>query len=239
MLGVFLRRQRLRSGSCRMTVTLVRRLAAPAQIALFLSGCSLNPLPPTADRPVKIVVLGDSLSAGFGLPWGAGFPERLEHALQDEGVGVTIVNAGVSGDTVSDGLRRLDRSVPEGTEAVIIELAANDAERGIDPNLTKAALGSMLRRLQERHIQVLLTGFRAPPSKGPGYVRAFAAIYPSLASTYSFILYPDILDGVSGNSRLIQLDGEHPNADGVNVIVERILPQVEQLIARVRAARRS
>lgn len=221
-----------------MRATLIRRLAALFPIALFLSCCSPNPLPATGDRPVQIVVLGDSLSAGFGLPWGTGFPERLEQTLKEKGVAVTIVNAGVSGDTVSDGLRRLDRSVPAGTEAVIIELGANDAEHGIDPNVTKAALDSMLRRLQERHIQVLLTGFRAPSSMGPSYGRAFAAIYPALAAAYSYIWYPDILDGVAGNAALIQLDGEHPNADGVNVIVELITPRVEELVARVHAARR-
>jgi acyl-CoA thioesterase I len=206
-------------------------------IAFSFSCCSLGPVPVNGERPIKIVVLGDSLSAGFGLLWRAGFPERLERALRDIGIAVTIVNAGVSGDTVSDGLRRLDRSVPEDSDAVIIELGANDAERGINPSLTGAALGSILQRLQERHIQVLLAGFRAPPSKGPAYGRAFAAIYPSLTATYSFVWYPDILDGVAGNSSLIQVDGEHPNAAGVDVIVERILPQVEELITRARAVR--
>jgi acyl-CoA thioesterase-1 len=221
-----------------MTAALVRHLIALAPIGLFLCCCALNSLPATGDRPVKIVVLGDSLSAGFGLPWGAGFPERLEQVLRDKGIAAAIVNEGVSGDVVSDGLRRLDRAVPADTDAVIIELGANDAERGVNPSVTEAALGDILRRLQDRHIPVLLTGFRAPPSRGPAYVRAFAAIYPSLASTYSYVWYPDILDGVGGNSALIQLDGEHPNAEGVNVIVERILPQVEQLIARVRGGPR-
>ncbi|HMK71581.1 MAG TPA: arylesterase [Xanthobacteraceae bacterium] len=221
-----------------MTATLVRRLAALVPIALVLSCSPPDPLPAAGDRPVKIVVLGDSLSAGFGLPWGAGFPERLAQTLKLKGIAVTIVNAGVSGDTASDGLNRLDRSVPEDTEAVIIEVGANDAERGIDPNVTKAALGSILQRLQERHIQVLLTGFHAPASLGPAYGRAFAAIYPSLASTYSFVWYPDIVDGVAGNSALIQFDGEHPNAAGVDVIVARIMPRVEDLIARVRGKRR-
>jgi acyl-CoA thioesterase-1 len=184
------------------------------------------------------VVLGDSLSAGFGLPWGAGFPERLEQVLRDKGIFVTIVNAGVSGDTVSDGLRRLNWSVPRDTEAVIIELGANDAERKVDTHVTRAAFRSILRQLQRRNIQVLLTGFRAPASNGPAYASDFASIYPSLAATYSFIWYPEILDGVRGHSALTQLDREHPSADGVNVIVERILPKVEQLIARVRATRR-
>lgn len=208
-------------------------------ITFFLNCCSAVPLPATVDRPVNIVVLGDSLSAGFGVPRDAAFPSRLEQALQDKGLAVTVADAGVSGDTVSDGLRRLDRSVPEGTEAVILELGANDAERRVDPKVTKTALDNILRRLKDRHIEVLLTGFRAPPDKGPGYARAFDAIYPALAKTYSFVWYPFILDGVAGDRRFIQLDGEHPNADGVTVIVEHILPQAEQLIARVRATRGS
>jgi acyl-CoA thioesterase-1 len=208
-------------------------------IAFSFGCCSLDPVPVpvNGERPIKIVVLGDSLSAGFGLLWGYGFTEKLERALKDKGIAVTVVNAGVSGDTVSDGLQRLDKSVPEGSDAVIIELGANDAERGINPSLTQAALGSILQRLQDRHIPVLLAGFRAPPDKGPAYGRAFAAIYPSLASTYSYVWYPDIIDGVAGNSSLIQIDGEHPNAAGVNVIVERILPQVEELITRTRTVR--
>jgi acyl-CoA thioesterase I len=238
MLEMSARCQHTYLDSWRMTVTVIGRLAALVPIALFLSCCSPKALPVTGDHPVKIVMLGDSLAAGFGLLWSPNFPERLEQVLREKGYAVTVVNAGVSGDTASDGLRRLDSSVPEGTDALIIELGANDAERGIDPNVTKAALAAILQRMKERHIQVLLTGFIAPPSKGPAYDRAFAAIYPSLASTYSFVWYPDILEGVAGNSSLIQLDGEHPNAEGVKVIVEHILPRVEDLIDRVRKARR-
>jgi acyl-CoA thioesterase I len=214
-----------------------RHLTAFFLITLFLSCCTPIRELATTDRPVKIVVLGDSLSAGFGLPWDAAFSARLEQVLHDKGIAVTIANAGVSGDTVADGLRRLDSSVPDGTEAVILELGANDAERGVNPYSTKAALDNILRRLKNRHIEVLLTGWRASPNMDPEYVRTFDAIYPALASIYSFIWYPFILDGVAADNRLIQIDGEHPNADGVNVIVERILPQVEKLIARVRAAR--
>ncbi len=215
----------------------VRPLMTLVLVTVSLSCCSPIREAATGDSPVKIVVLGDSLSAGFGVPWNAAFPTRLEQALRDKGISVTVANAGVSGDTASDGLHRLDRSVPEGTEAVILELGANDAERGLNPNETKAALDSILRHLKDRHIEVLLTGWRASPNMGPDYVRAVDAIYPELASAYSCVLYPFILDGVAGDPRLIQIDGEHPNADGVNVIVERILPRVEEVIARVRAAR--
>ena len=233
-----MRRQHSRSDSCRTTADLVRRLTGLVLIALFLNCYSPNRLLASADRPVKIVVLGDLLASGFGLLFSPALPERLEQVLRAKGYAVTIVNAGVGGDTVADGLRRLGSSVPEGTEAVIIELGPNDAERGVDPNVTRAGLASMLQWFKQRHIQVLLTGMRAAPSMGPAYVHAFAAIYPSLASTYSFVWYPYILDGVAGNRALIQLDGEHPNAAGVNVIVTRMLPRVEELIARVRAARR-
>lgn len=216
-----------------------RYLVALALTAVFLGGCSPMHLPTTADRPVKIVVLGNSFSAGFGVPWDAAFPARLEQALQAKGIAVTVANAGVSGDTVSDGLRRLDRSVPNGTEAVILELGANDAERGVDPNATKAALDGIFRQLKTRHIEVLLIGMRAPADKGPDYARAFDAIYATLASTYSYVWYPYLLDGVAGDPRLIQIDGEHPNDDGVNVIVERIMPKAEELIERVHTARGS
>lgn len=236
MLGMFTRRGHTGFSSLRMTVALAQRLAVLIAIALFSTCSSSHSLPVSGDRPVKIVVLGDSLAAGFGLLWFPAFPERLEQVLRQNGFAVSVVNAGVSGDTVSDGLARLDKSVPEDTDALIIELGANDAERGIDPNVTRAALAAILQRMKERHIQVLLTGMWAPADKGEAYARAFAAIYPSLAAHYSFVWYPFILEGVAGNPALIQPDGEHPNVEGVDVIVQHILPRVEELIARVRAA---
>ena len=189
--------------------------------------------------PVKIVVLGDSLTAGFGLPVESAFPSRLAEALKGKAPGVTIANAGVSGDTASGGLDRLDWSVPEGTNAVIVELGANDAMRGLDPALTKAALDKILRKLEGRHIVVLLAGMEAPRNMGPDYSRAFDAIYPALASTHPVVFYPFFLDGVAADPKLNQADGIHPNAAGVDVIVARILPRVEELIARARAARGS
>lgn len=190
-----------------------------------------------ADRPVKIVVLGDSLSAGLGLPTDSAFPARLAQALKAKGIAVSVANAGVSGDTASGGLGRLDWSVPEGTGAVIVELGANDALRGIDPKLTKTALDTILNKLKERHIAVLLAGMEAPRNMGSDYVQAFDAIYPALASTHPVTFYPFFLDGVATDPKLNQGDGLHPNAAGVDVIVARMLPQVEELIARVRAAR--
>jgi acyl-CoA thioesterase-1 len=192
-----------------------------------------------AERPVKIVVLGDSLSAGFGLPLDAAFPARLAAALKAKGIAATIGNAGVSGDTASGGLNRLDWSVPEGTDAVILELGANDALRGLDPDLTKTALNTILGKLKDRHIVVLLAGMQAPRNMGPDYARDFDAIYPTLASTHPVVFYPFFLDGVAADPKLNQGDGLHPNAAGVDAIVARILPRVEELIARARAARGS
>jgi acyl-CoA thioesterase I len=192
-----------------------------------------------AERPVKLVVLGDSLTAGFGLPVQAAFPERLARALKAKGIAATVVNAGVSGDTASGGLGRLGWSVPADTDAVIVELGANDALRGIDPTITKTALEAILSKLDERHISVLLAGMEAPRNMGPDYVRGFDAIYPALASTHHVVFYPFFLDGVAADPKLNQADGLHPNAAGVDVIVGRMLPQVEELVSRARAARGS
>jgi len=195
--------------------------------------------PAGTDRPVKIVVLGDSLTAGLGLPDDATFPARLRTALKARGLAVEIANAGVSGDTTSGGLARVDWSVPEGTDAVILELGANDALRGIDPKVTHAALARLLRHLNERGIAVLLCGMRAPRNMGPDYVRSFDAIYPALAKSYDLVFYEFFLDGVAADPKLNQADGIHPNAAGVEIIVKRLMPKVEELISRVRSRRSS
>ncbi len=192
-----------------------------------------------ADAPVKIVALGDSLTAGLGLPVQSAFPEKLARALEAKGIAATVANAGVSGDTASGGLSRLDWSVPEGTDAVVLELGANDALRGIDPQVTRKALAEIVRRLQERHIAVLLCGMFAPRNMGPDYVQAFDAIFPALASERGLVFYPFFLEGVATDPKLNQPDGLHPTAAGVDVIVAGIMPKVEDLIARVRAARAS
>ena len=187
-----------------------------------------------ADGPVKIVVLGDSLSAGFGLPARAAFPARLADALKAKGIDVSIANAGVSGDTASGGLGRLDWSIPDGTEAVIVELGANDALRGLEPSLTKKALDTILSKLKDRHIAVLFSGMRAPRNLGADYARSFDAIFPALATTHGVVFYPFFLEGVATDPKLNQPDGLHPNAAGVDVIVARILPKVEELISATR-----
>jgi len=191
----------------------------------------------TADRLITIVALGDSLTAGLGLPSQDAFPAKLQKALAAKGIPVTIADAGVSGDTTSGGLARLDWSVPVGTDGVILELGANDALRGLDPAVPRAALEAILRRLKERGIPVLLCGMLSPPNLGADYARAFNAIYPDLARTYDAALYPFFLDGVAGQRRLNQADGLHPTAAGVDLIVAGILPKVEELIARIRAKR--
>jgi acyl-CoA thioesterase-1 len=190
---------------------------------------------PAADRPLTIVALGDSLTAGLGLPSQDAFPAKLQKALAAKGIAVTIADAGVSGDTTSGGLARLDWSVPAGTDGVILELGANDALRGLDPSVPRASLEDILRRLKQRGIPVLLCGMLSPPNLGADYARAFNAIYPDLARTYDAVFYPFFLDGVAGQRRLNQGDGLHPTAAGVDVIVARILPKVEELIARIRA----
>ena len=186
-------------------------------------------------KPVRIVALGDSLTAGLGLPANDGFVPRLQAALADKGIATDITNAGVSGDTASGGLARLDWSVPAGTDAVIVELGANDMLRGMRPQVTREALDALLRGLSGRRIAILLCGMRAAPNLGADYSKSFEAIYPELAVKYDALLYPFFLDGVATKLDLLQSDGLHPNAIGVEMIVARILPKVEQLIARVRA----
>jgi acyl-CoA thioesterase I len=193
----------------------------------------------TSQQPVHIVALGDSLTAGLGLPLKYSFVQRLQTALAAQGAAVEIANAGVSGDTASDGLARLDWSVPDGTDAVIVELGANDMLRGLKPEMTRAALDMILQRLTARHIAVLLCGMRAAPNLGADYVSSFESVYPALAAKYRTLLYPFFLDGVAGNLSLLQGDGLHPNAAGVDVIVQRILPKVEALVAQFRGQKPS
>jgi acyl-CoA thioesterase-1 len=191
-----------------------------------------------AQAPIKLAVLGDSLSAGYGLPAAAAFPARLQRALRDKGVKVDILNAGVSGDTTTGGRDRLDWSIPEGTDAVIVELGANDALRGLDPKIAKAALEDIVKRLQARKIAVMLAGMYAPRNYGPDYAAQFDPIYSELAKAYGVTLYPFFLDGVAGEAKLNLPDGIHPTAEGIDVIVTRILPTVEAFLNRVSAERR-
>lgn len=183
--------------------------------------------------PVHIVAFGDSLTAGYGLKASDAFPEQLAAALKAKGHDVEIANAGVSGDTAAAGLERFDWAVPDGTDAVILELGANDALRGIDPAKTRANLDRILTKLRARNIEVLLAGMLAPRNLGKEYERKFASIYTDLAEKHGALLYPFFLDGVALDPKLNLDDGLHPTGKGVGIIVERILPKVEELIARV------
>jgi acyl-CoA thioesterase-1 len=188
-------------------------------------------------RPIKIVVLGDSLSAGLGLAASAAFPQQLEKSLKSNGIAVDVINAGVSGDTSSGGRDRLDWSVPDGTRAVILELGANDALRGTDPTVTRSALSDILTRLKARGIAVLLCGMVAPPNYGSDYSARFNAIYPDLAKTFGVPLYPFFLEGVAADAKLNQADGMHPTAEGVDVIVRNILPTVQAFLGTISGQR--
>lgn len=190
--------------------------------------------PAAKAETIKIVALGDSLTAGLGLPPGDAFPVRLQAALTARGHDVVIENAGVSGDTASAGAERLDWAVPDDARGVILELGANDALRGVDPRITRQALERIMKRLKERNIPVLIAGMYAPRNLGPAYTDAFDAIYPALAKEYGAMLYPFFLDGVAQNPALNQGDGIHPNAQGVGKIVEAILPTVESFLGRIR-----
>jgi acyl-CoA thioesterase-1 len=194
--------------------------------------------PPTgATKPIKVVVLGDSLSAGLGLSASSAFPARLQKSLKLKGIEVDMINAGVSGDTSSGGRDRLDWSVPEGTEAVILELGANDALRGTDPKVTRSALTDILTRLKARKIAVLLCGMLAPPNYGSDYSARFNAIYPDLAKSFGVPLYPFFLEGVAADARLNQPDGLHPTAEGIDIIVKNILPTVEAFLGGISGQR--
>jgi acyl-CoA thioesterase I len=181
-------------------------------------------------EPYRIVGFGDSLMAGYELAPGESFPERLQIALRDRGHNVVIENAGVSGDTTSGGLSRLDWSVPDGTDLVVLELGANDMLRGVAPSLTEANLDEMISRLKARGIGVVLAGMLAAPNLGPDYAEAFNAIFPRLAEKHGIPLHPFFLDGVVANSDLLLADGMHPNAAGVDRMVEAALPTIEAAI---------
>ena len=204
--------------------------------ALVLAGTSGEA--PAAGRTLNLVAFGDSLSAGYRLPASAAFPSVLERALQARGRSVTVANAGVSGDTSTGGLDRLEWSVPDGTDGVILELGANDMLRGTDPAVTRKALDTIIARLKGRGIPVLLAGMNASRNLGPDYVARFDAIFPDLARTHDLVLYPFFLEGIVGDRTFNLEDGLHPNIKGVETIVSGILPTVETFLDRIQAGRR-
>jgi acyl-CoA thioesterase I len=201
---------------------------------VILAMLSILAARPASAETVTLLALGDSLTAGLGLPLGDSFPAKLEKALKAKGYDVTVLNAGVSGDTVAQGLARLEWSLTAETDGVIVALGANDMLRGQDPAGTRRDLDRLLTRLSEKKLPVLLSGMRASPSLGSDYLATYDAIFPELAKTHATLFYPFFLDGVAANPRYIQPDGLHPNAAGVDIIVERHLPFVEVLIDRIR-----
>jgi acyl-CoA thioesterase I len=199
---------------------------------------TISPHVRAGETAVKIVVLGDSLTAGYGVPGVDAFPAKLEHALRTGGRSVVVANAGVSGDTASMGLARLNRSITANTDAVILELGANDMLRGFEPSVTRAALEAILRNLKARRIVVLLCGVRTQPSLGDEYKSSFAAMFSGLASEHNVLFYPAFDDAFVDDARLKLPDGLHPTAAGIEAVVTRILPKVEALIDRARRRKR-
>jgi acyl-CoA thioesterase-1 len=192
-----------------------------------------------AQSPVRIVAFGDSLTAGYGLLAGDSYPAKLQKALQAKGYNVLIANAGVSGDTTMQALARLDWSVPQGTQAVILEFGANDMLRGVPPSTVKQNLEALIQKLRTRHIEVMLAGMYATRSLGKEYYTAFDAIYRDLAHKYGLVLMPFFLESVVGVQALNQADGLHPTAAGIDIVVKKSLPYVEALIHRVQGRKSS
>jgi len=185
------------------------------------------------DAPITILAFGDSLTAGYGVKFNESFPAQLQMALQAKGHKVQVINAGVSGETTAGGLKRLDWTLQPKPDAVILELGANDALRGVDPNEPRTNLDKMLALLKSKGVDVLLAGMKAPNNWGADYVKEFDAIYPDLAARYGVALYPFFLEGVALDQRLVQADGLHPTAAGVAEIVKRMLPDVEALLEHI------
>jgi acyl-CoA thioesterase I len=206
----------------------MRKIQPSRRICFALPLLALMPSDSYAqNKNIRMVALGDSLTAGYNLPVPAAFPSVLQRVLRAKGVAIDIENAGVSGDTASAGRDRLDWSVPDGTDIVLVSLGANDSLRGIDPAVTTKALDDIITRLKARKMKVLLAGIYAPPNNGPVYGAAFKAMYENLAAKHNVPLYPFFLDGVAGNSSLNLPDQLHPNTAGVEEMVRRILPFIE------------
>ncbi len=190
------------------------------------------PLVPSAATPV-IMILGDSLVAGHGLPQGQAFPDILANKLATDGIDVTMINAGVSGDTTAGGLARLDWSLAENPDGAIIVLGGNDLLRGLDPQASYENLNAIINRLKDRNVKILLAGMQAPRNFGADYAAEFDRIYPALATRHDILLYPFFLDGVALMLDLNQPDGMHPNIAGIDVITDKIMPKVKQLIGQL------
>jgi acyl-CoA thioesterase-1 len=215
-----------------------RRVSLVALLVAILLCAAALPKSEAKEQETVIVALGDSLTAGLGLLQSESFPAKLEAALKAQGRNVTVANAGVSGDTVSAALDRLDWALPPNTSAVIVELGGNDALQGLPPAEIEASLAKIIERAKAKGLPVLIAGMESPRNMGKDYVDQFHAIYPDLAERYGALLYPFFLDGVALDPGLMQEDGIHPNAKGVDRIVQGILPKVDQLLTQVENQRR-
>jgi acyl-CoA thioesterase-1 len=213
----------------------MNKFKTPRLLVAILAGAGMIDFGPAHAAAVTIVAFGDSLTAGYGLNPGESFPEQLQAALVERGHDAEVINAGVSGDTASGGLARLEWAVPAEADIVIVELGSNDALRGIDPSVTRRALSEILEKLRERGQIALLAGMIAPRNLGDEYTAEFDAIYPELAEEHGVALYPFFLEGVATDAMLNQPDGLHPTAEGIARVVEGILPQVEELVAQAAA----
>lgn len=203
---------------------------------VFLCVSALSVVASAAREPVRVLVLGDSLVAGYGLSEADAFPRQLQAALEAKGHDVEVINSGVSGDTSAGGLARLEWALAERPQLAIIVLGANDALRGLPPTRTRKNLDAIISRLKQQDVAVLLAGMRAPRNMGPDYYNKFDRIYPELAARHEIALYPFYLEGIATVPRYNQADGIHPNAAGVEAIVRRILPAVEQLLLRIESS---
>jgi acyl-CoA thioesterase-1 len=185
-------------------------------------------------KTIQLVAFGDSLTAGYLLPQDQALPVVIERMLKAKGFDIAVINGGVSGDTTADGLARLDWTIPDGTDGVILALGANDMLRGLDPAIPRANLTAMMQRLKDRQIAVLLVGMRAPANYGAAYVEAFDGIYPDLAARFGAPLYSFLLAGVAGKPDLLLTDGLHPNPAGVDLIATKMMPLIEAFVAKLR-----
>jgi acyl-CoA thioesterase-1 len=210
-----------------------RRVSLVALLVAILLCAAALPKSEAKEQETVIVALGDSLTAGLGLPQSESFPAKLKATLKAQGRNVTVVNAGVSGDTVSAALDRLAWALPPNTSAVIVELGGNDALKGLPPAQIEASLAKIIERVKAKGLPVLIAGMESPRNMGKDYVDQFHAIYPDLAERYGALLYPFFLDGVALDPGLMQEDGIHPNAKGVDRIVQGILPKVDELLTQV------
>jgi len=214
-----------------MAMLTLRHTVVAAAVCIVLAWATSHQVR-AEERAVRIVVLGDSLTAGYGVLAVDAFPAKLERALRTSGQSVAVANAGVTGDTAAMGLARLNRSITDDTDAVILELGANDMLKGFKPTVTRAALVAILRNLEARRVVVLLCGVRTQPSLGEEYKSAFAAMFSSLASEHNVLFYPTFDDAFVDDAQLKLSDGLHPTAAGIEAVVTRILPKVETLIDR-------